>query len=419
MTDTVIIGAGAAGLFAARELMRAGRRVVVLEASHRVGGRILTELETRAGIPIELGAEFVHGEAPETTRLLDEARLSTVPVLGRHYRSDRGELAAQGPAWERMQRVFSHLSTRRKEDRSFQEFLDDEPGGARLREERELARGFVQGFNGADPALVSEKSLAEQGDPTEGAAEARRIVNGYAGLVVHLEREVAGLIRMHTAARRVVWNEDGVAVVDARGDEHRARTVIVAVPLPMLQDGAIRIEPEVPTLRRAAARLVMGHVVRVNVIVRERFWEEKAEDLGYLHTPTRPITVWWTQNPLRAPLLTAWTGGPPALELSRSGRVEETVVAELAHAFGMRRARMDGNVESLHWHDWSSDEHTCGAYSYVGVGGTGAPRTLARAVGGRLFIAGEATDSESSGTVEGALASAKRAVRGVLRALSD
>src|SRR5829696_5763896 len=118
MTDTVVIGAGAAGLFAARELMRAGLDVVVLEASHRVGGRVLTEFETRAGIPIELGAEFVHGEAPETTRLLDEARLATVPVLGRHYRSDRGELSAQGPLWDRMQKVFTHLSTRRKEDRS-------------------------------------------------------------------------------------------------------------------------------------------------------------------------------------------------------------------------------------------------------------------------------------------------------------
>src|SRR5215207_1572974 len=248
MTDTLVIGAGAAGLFAARELMRAGREVVVLEANHRVGGRILTELETRAGIPIELGAEFVHGEAPETTRLLDEARLATVPVLGRHYRSDHGELCAQGPAWQRMQRVFAHLSKRRKEDRSFQEFLDDEPGGARLRAERELARGFVQGFNGADPALVSEKSLAEQGDPTEGAAEARRIVNGYAALIVHLEREVAGLIRLEHAVHTIEWSDDGVRVLDRAGTTHAAQAAVVTVPLPMLQDGSLRLEPKVPAL---------------------------------------------------------------------------------------------------------------------------------------------------------------------------
>jgi monoamine oxidase len=408
MTDVVIVGAGAAGLFAARELARAGRTVLVLEASQRVGGRMLTVLESGAGRPIELGAEFVHGDAPETTRLLDEARLATVAVTGRHYRSDRGELTPQGPVWERMSRVFAHMSKRRKKDRSFQEFLDGKPGGASLRAERELARGFVQGFNGADPTLLSERSLAEQGNPTEGAAEARRIVDGYAALVVHLEREVAGFVRR------------GVRVVDASGGEHTARAAIVTVPLPLLQDdAALRLEPEIPALRTAARRLVMGHVLRVTVAVRERFWERTTKELSFVHAPTRPITVWWTQHPIAAPVLTGWTGGPPALALTRDGDVESTTIAELAHAFRLRRSRAEALVESLHWHDWSSDPNTLGAYSYTGVGGTAAPRTLARTYGGALLFAGEATEGETQGTVEGALASAKRAVRVILRRLAE
>jgi monoamine oxidase len=84
----------------------------------------------------------------------------------------------------------------------------------------------------------------------------------------------------------------------------------------------------------------------------------------------------------------------------------------------MRRARAESLVESIHWHDWSSDPTVRGAYSYVGVGGVSAPRTLARSVGGRIFMAGEATDA-SSGTVEGALASGERAARAVVRALAD
>jgi monoamine oxidase len=421
MNDTIVIGAGAAGLFAARELTRASKQVVVLEASARVGGRMLTALETSAGVPVELGAEYVHGDAPVTTKLLDEARLATVRVSGHHFRSDKGQLSPQGPIWERMAKVFAHMSDTRKHDRSFQEFLDGKPGGAALRAERELARGFIPGFDGAEPTRISEKSLASQGNPTEGAAEARRIVNGYAALVVHLEREVAGLIRRETGARHIGWEPGDVRVTDANGAEHRARSVIVTVPLPILQEGALTFAPSIPTVDSATKLLVMGHVLHVAVVVRERFWERTDPQLRFVHTPTRPITVWWTQYPLVTPLITAWSGGPPALELTRRdpGAVEETVVAELAHAFGMRRARADALVESMHWHDWSTDVHVRGAYSYVGVGGTNAPRTLARQTAGTVFMAGEATSQASAGTVEAGLESAERAVKGVLNALRD
>ena len=419
MTDVLIVGAGAAGLMCARELARAGRTVRVLEASRRVGGRVLTLFETHAGVPIELGAEFIHGDAPVTTRLLDEARLATVPVSGEHVRSDRGELAPQGPVWERMSRVFALLSRKRRTDRSFQAFLDTRPGGARLARERELARGFVQGFNGADPAQVSERSLADQGDPTEGAADARRILHGHAALVIHLEREVGGLVRLQNAVRAVAWGDDGVRVVDHAGAVHAASAAVLTVPLPMLQNGSVRLEPEVPALTRAARRLVMGHVARVSIVVRERFWERRVDALSFVHTPQRPMSVWWTQHPVSAPLIVGWAGGPAALELTQSRTLEETALVELAHAFAMRRSRAESLVESMHWHDWSRDELARGAYSYVGVGGTSAPRTLARSIAGRVFVAGEATDSGSSGTVEGALASGKRAAAQVLEALGE
>jgi len=418
MHDVVVIGAGAAGLMAARELTRAGKRVIVLEGSHRVGGRVLTLFEARAGVPIELGAEFVHGDAPTTTRLLDEARLATVPVSGEHVRSDDGELSPQGPIWKRMARVFALMSKQRKTDRSFQDFLDTRPGGARLARDRELADAFIQGFDGADPTLISERSLAEQGNPTEGAATARRVVNGYAALVVHLDREVASFVRLNCRAQRIEWSDAGVRVVDATGTTHSARAVVVALPLPLLQDGSLRIEPEIPALRNAANRLVMGHVARLCVVVRERFWEEKTRELAFVHAPRRPLTVWWTQHPVQAPVLVGWAGGPAAQQLTQSGTIEDVALAELAHVFRMRRARADSVVESIHWHDWSSDPLVRGAYSYVGVGGVSAPRTLARSIAGRVFVAGEATDAESGGTVEAALASGERAARAVVRALA-
>jgi monoamine oxidase len=414
MIDVIIVGAGAAGLMAARELRRAGREILVLEASPRAGGRVLTLYETNAGVPVELGAEFIHGDAPETRKLLDEARLITVPVLGEHYRSDRGELSDQGAVWKRMKKVFRHLNPDRKTDRSFQDFLDDKPGGRSLANERELARGFVQGFNGADPSLISEKSLAEQGDPTEGAAEANRIVNGYGALIEFLMHDLTDHIRSSVAVTRIVRAESQVTVIDEHEKEHVARAVIITVPLPLLQDNTIILEPDIPAIRKAAHQLVMGHVARVSVVVKERFWEKKVEDLSFVHSPERPFNVWWTQNPLRAPVITGWSGGPPAFELTRGQHVEDIALTELARAFAMKRARLDTLVDSIHTYDWSQDPNVRGAYSYSGVGGAHAARILARAFDDRIYLAGEATESGASATVEGALLSGKRAAKKVL-----
>jgi monoamine oxidase len=418
MTDAIIIGAGAAGLMAARELVHAGKSVRVLEASGRIGGRILTVHDTLSGMPIELGAEFVHGEAKETTRLLDEARLATVAVSGAHHRSVHGRIEPLGSTWKRMSLVFDHLNPRRKVDRPLQDFLDERPGGSRLSEERALARGFVEGFQAADTTLISEKSLAAQGDPADGAIEARRIVRGYSALLEFLARDIDRAIRLGTAARRIQTTDDGARVIDRSGATHRARCVVVAVPLTSLQDDSLVIEPDAGAMRRAASQLVMGHALRVNVVLRERFWEKKVSDLSYLHTPKGRFAVWWTQRPVISPLLTAWAGGPPAQELSHDGNVEDILLAELARAFGARRAHVETMVESIHMHDWTRNAHFRGAYSYVGVGGLTAPKRLARPLSANVFMAGEAGEPDDGGTVEAAIKSGKRAARQVLRRLA-
>ncbi|HUQ19966.1 MAG TPA: NAD(P)/FAD-dependent oxidoreductase [Gemmatimonadaceae bacterium] len=415
--DTVIVGGGASGLMAARELHRAGKSVILLEASDRIGGRILTRYGTNAGIPIELGAEFIHGEAPVTRQLLDEARLATVCVEGLQYRSNDGEMTADPKLFERMGSVFKYLDPDRKTDESFQAFLDAKPGGAKLRTARELARGFVQGFFAANTSLISAKSLVTQGNPVDGAAQAGRVVNGYGALVEFLQKDTANAIRLSVPVNRIVWSESGVRVFDQRGNEYKCRSVIVTVPLSMLQDASIAFDPEIPTLRRAAGQLVMGHVVRVVVIVKERFWEKKSDKASFVHSPNRAFMVWWTQQPIIAPCLVGWSGGPPAQALAASGNIEDATLRELAHVFGIRRKRAEELIDSIHIHLWTNDPHIRGAYAYSAVGGSNAPRILAREVSRVVFFAGEATDSGSSGTVEGALASGKRAARKVLAAL--
>jgi monoamine oxidase len=100
----------------------------------------------------------------------------------------------------------------------------------------------------------------------------------------------------------------------------------------------------------------------------------------------------------------------------QKGEVEDVVITELARAFGTSRARIDRIVESIHTYDWSQDPHVRGAYSYAGVGGAHAARVLARTFDNSIYFAGEATESATSGTVEGALVSGRRAAQKVLAA---
>ncbi|HET6342508.1 MAG TPA: NAD(P)/FAD-dependent oxidoreductase, partial [Gemmatimonadota bacterium] len=333
-------------------------------------------------------------------------------------RLDGGRWVRDQRSWKAMARVFARMDPGREPDRSFQEFLDERPGGRKLAAARRVARGFVQGFYAADPARISVRSLAGLGATTEEAARGARIVPGYAALVAHLEREVAGSVRLGEPVARIAWGEDGARVVTRDGARYRGRAAVVAVPLPELQEGGILFEPEIPSVRRAAGALVMGNAARVTLVLRERFWEERMGELSFVHAPgRRPFHVWWTTYPHLAPVLVGWSGGPPALTLLKSGVVEETAVREFARAFRLKRTRAEGLVESVHTHDWTHDPWIRGAYSYVGVGGNGAAKRLARPVGDTLFIAGEATDQKNIGTVEAALASGRRAAKQVLRAI--
>ena len=417
--DAIIIGAGAAGLAAARELAEAGKSFLVLEARDRIGGRVLTTVDPQTALPIELGAEFIHGEARHTMKLADAAGFITVPVVGAHYRADRNNIEPLGDMFKRIGRVFRKMKDDRPEDRSFQEFLNDKPGGFRLREERELAAAFVRGFNAADPWFISERSLAEAGNPAEGAQKAARMLDGYTALIDCLAVRAQPHIRLEQHVQQVLWDKQQVQITTLQGEELRSRALITTIPLPHLQQHMITFEPDIPRIRRAADQLVMGHVVRVTLVLRERIWEEKnnLHDVAYIHTPRKAFNVWWTQHPLRAPLITGWSGGPPASELSGQGSadVEESALRELSAALQIRRARLDALVQRVYLHDWSADPYALGAYSYVGVGGTDAPRQLARPVESTLFFAGEATDSENSGTVEGAIASGIRAAGQMLK----
>ena len=120
--DILIIGAGAAGLAAARELSAVDLKVIVLEARDRIGVRINTHFDT---LPIELGAEFIHGTPPQTFKIVERAQLSVEEIPNRHWHLHNGVLTKAGEFWSKVEDVMTEMSHYDGPDTSFAGFLND------------------------------------------------------------------------------------------------------------------------------------------------------------------------------------------------------------------------------------------------------------------------------------------------------
>jgi monoamine oxidase len=420
--DVVVIGAGAAGLAAARDLSQSGLRVAVLEARDRWGGRVFTHRSPMWPVPVELGAEFVHGEAEDTMQGARAAGLAVETLPDRHVWARGGRLRPMGDTWSRFDAVRKRISTRGS-DVSVADFLARQalPPAA-----RRLARMMVEGYHAAPVDRMSTHALAV-GDEEVGEAAHRqhRLVAGYDGLLGCLR---AGLdparVRVHlrTAATEVRWEKGRVQVrarvgTGRREETFRGRATIVTVPLGVLkappdEPGGLRFVPDLDRYRAALDGLDMGQVVKVVLRFRERAWSDEAD---FFHDPEAAFPTWWTRGPLRVPVLTGWAGGPAAQALRGLGEREmvDVALSTISSMLGERRARLEHLVEGWAWHDWQADALSRGAYAYVLVGGVPAQRALARPLDGTLFFAGEATEAEETGTVSGAIASGRRAARQV------
>jgi monoamine oxidase len=441
-TDVVVIGAGAAGLAAARALDANGVDVVVLEARERIGGRILTLRDAATPVPIELGAEFIHGAAPEIDSILDEAHLASVDISGKRWYVAGSQLRPLDDFWERLDKVMRRLDAKRRPDRAFAGFLESKPGGRRLAAERRLALQFVEGFHAADPARISEQALADGGSPGDDVRERRigRIVDGYDRVIDALAAPLGDRIRRSAIVTRIRWAPGNVSI-EARHPDGRgrpdiiARAAIIAVPLGVLkaapgETGSIEFDPELRAKREPLDRMEMGSVVRIVLRLSERFWASdwfakqtgrpELDTLSFLHTNDERFPIWWTSYPVRAPILVGWHGGPSATPLAQlaSEEIENAAIESLARQLGVQERRVRAMVEGAWMHDWAHDPFARGVYSYQTVGGIDAPGNLAKPLRGTLFFAGEATDPEGrTGTVHGAIATGRRAADEAQRSL--
>jgi monoamine oxidase len=433
--DAIVIGAGAAGLAAARSLAGRSLRVILLEARDRTGGRVWSVPTERAVAAAELGAEFIHGRAEETMALLRDAGTAAVEARGESWVCvENGELQRDGDdlivaaagILERARELAGDESV----DRFLRRFADD----SARREAVAAARAFVEGFEAADPAIASARAIADELGSGVDFATARPL-GGYRPMFERLRSAcaTAGVQTcLSTVVRRISWQPRGVAVETrtSSGESRtiRARALVVTLPVGVLRhrgdETEVVFDPDLPAAKREALRSIeMGHVVKVSLWFRTAFWEQvrdgRYRDGAFFRCVGQPFAAYWTRLPVRTELVAAWAGGPKATALNGASRDE--LIGRALDGFGalfgepaLARTEFEAGVV----HDWGRDPFARGAYSYVAVGGGNARATLAAPVDETLFFAGEATSNDGQGgTVNGALETGARAAREAATAL--
>ena len=419
-TDVIVIGAGAAGLATARELSAAGLKVLVLEARDRIGGRIYTDHSL--GFPVELGAEFIHGHSPDIFELTDTARLEVAQVSGEMRRKRNGVWGDSGHVMAEVNHLFENMPST-EPDQSFKEYIDRTRYSA---ETKQLAWDFVKGFHAAKPDRVSVHWLIHttRAEEAIGGETSYRLRHGYNLLINSIVETIDKgrcKVLLETPVSEIFW-EAAKVKVRAAGKEFSAPYLVITLPLAVLKSGKVRFVPELPeTKQRAMALLEMGPVIRVSLCFRSKFWEKAPEmrNLSFLFTDDPHFPTWWTSNPLPYPILTGWAAAKhaPALDGKRNEELIQTALDSLGNILELEKTEILSCLERGLVHDWQADPYSGGAYSYVVTGGMGAPQALADSLGGTLFFAGEATNTEGhNGTVHGALGSGRRAAIEVLAA---
>lgn len=414
MTDALVIGAGIAGLTAARELARAGFSVAVVEGRDRIGGRVYS-VRDFCSEPVEGGAEFVHGVGAATWPEVRAAGLSVRPCpLIRHTMFNVGA----GTHW--LPWILLHPATWRSFDilRAIRRAAPEDISGRELIERRQyrgrariLAEMTLSAHLPGSVDDIGVSGLVDDGVLNLETGLNHRIVEGYDRLAAFIARDLD--IHFGFTVGRVDWSAGGVRAQATDRRELSARTAISTLPVGVIKSGTVCFAPGLPESKRAAlAALEMGPVLKVLLQFKERFWPPWLANLG---CGTGPVTLYWPvfygamEKP---PVLIAYCTGPRAARLSRRSEEEAAAiaVADLGRLFP--KADPKRQLTGYRVIDWARDSLSRGGYTFLRVGGAGARQRLRAADTGALFWAGSATELRPiAATVEAAYTSGVRAAR--------
>jgi monoamine oxidase len=416
--NVIIIGAGASGLIAASEISKKCN-VTILETNQEVGGRIRTlPMKTANGI-IEAGAEFVHGDTPVTTKLVNEAGLKMVKLDGKMLRKQGREWTEEEDMIEGWDELVEKMKGQHK-DVTMDDFMQKNFADEKYADLRRHIKAFVQGFDVADTSEVSVQGLYKE---WSNESDQLRIETGYSSLISYLENkcvEQGCVILTGKTVKQIDWQKNEVTVYTANGEKYEGNKVIITVPISVFTDlngkASINLTPPADEYIAAARSIGYGTVIKVIFELKEQIWKNKT---GFIFSEEM-IPTWWTQYPVVNNLITGWVGGPAAARLSKHTDDEllEIAITSLSNIFSMNRNEVQNIIVHSYIFNWSNYDESLGAYSFPTPDSVTARKLLNTPLAGTVFFSGEGLyDGPYSGTVEAALSSGSKTAVALLKSI--
>ncbi|MEO8085301.1 MAG: NAD(P)/FAD-dependent oxidoreductase [Bacteroidota bacterium] len=431
MKSVLIIGAGACGLAAARQLVGEGIHVTILEGRDRIGGRICTLTDSEFTKPIEAGAEFIHGDLPVTLSLLKEYSIPYNQVEGTFWQTKTGDVSEENNFIREDERTLHKLLSELTHDMTVEQFLTSYFSEDKYDALRSSVRGFVQGYDAANPSRASVLTFRDEW--SNDYETQFRIPDGYGKLMDTLQKDCEAhscKIHLSSVVKKIQWKNNEVKVITDDGKIFTASICIVTVPIGILVSApgataGMTFTPAIEEKLNIASMLGYGGVIKIILYFKRTFWKDKKiqlkagqelEQLGFIFS-NAVIPTWWTQFPEDIPQLTGWIGGPAAEKASNKNSEEiiQDAIQSLAAIFQLTESDVKDELLAHKIFDWVKDPFSLGAYSYAVVNNSKLKEEMREPIADTLFFAGEGYHiGGDTGTVEAALGDGFRVARDVL-----